>query len=484
MSKLLEALRGKFKTPQEAVKALGLDATLVDEAVINGDSKEGMSMTTLTRRGAVAKGALMVYLKPRLAQDAQIDITPALNGLTRKNYADRRPKLLSTVRRLVRGKLAQDADIEDLDELLEALENMDGEEGEDNLEANAGVIGNPLRYEDEGEDDGGMGEVKDDVLDFLEDKVDPEHLDHISHLFGDDEEMDDTGMDWRRKEEADDRRRADDRKREAADMRRKRADDARRRLGRDESEEERDMREEAETAQDRERWEAEDRKHADDRKKRADDRKRAADRRMRAEDRKKRAEDARRSMRAEDAKRRLGRDETPEEKMARERDEEAQDRKRADDSRRKAEDGKRRAADRKKRAEDRRMRAKDEPADFPGKPKLVTQDELDRRLKIAADEARATERDIRVAEQYVRPWVGDMRGIAFDSASDVYKEALEHLGVETKGMHPSAYKAILDNKPRAGVAPVDPKRREIAMDAAGEKGFASRFPSTAAITQM
>jgi hypothetical protein len=46
------------------------------------------------------------------------------------------------------------------------------------------------------------------------------------------------------------------------------------------------------------------------------------------------------------------------------------------------------------------------------------------------------------AEEIIKPYVGKL-AVAMDSAEGVYKAALETLGVEITGVHPSAFKAVL-----------------------------------------
>lgn len=132
MSALIEALRRKFNTPKDVLIALGLDAALAEDAAITGDNKEGsMAKTKLSPRGLVAKGALMTYLAPRLAQDAKVDLTKMLLGVTAKNFTERSPAIVTALTAATKGKLAQDADLEDVAEMLEAVariqENDDDE---------------------------------------------------------------------------------------------------------------------------------------------------------------------------------------------------------------------------------------------------------------------------------------------------------------------------------------------------------------------
>lgn len=79
------------------------------------------------------------------------------------------------------------------------------------------------------------------------------------------------------------------------------------------------------------------------------------------------------------------------------------------------------------------------------------------------------------AERFVRPWIGEVT-VAMDSADEVYRTALEALGVETKNVHPSAFRTILSHMPKPGEAA---PRLRVAMDAAGAADFATRFPGAA-----
>lgn len=86
-------------------------------------------MPTLTPQvqRAIVYGSLWSYLQPRLAQDAQIDYKSIPFDMVRNgNFGKVRPAIEKAVRRAVRGKLAQDADIQDLADLLNALSNGNG----------------------------------------------------------------------------------------------------------------------------------------------------------------------------------------------------------------------------------------------------------------------------------------------------------------------------------------------------------------------
>jgi uncharacterized protein len=184
----------------------------------------------------------------------------------------------------------------------------------------------------------------------------------------------------------------------------------------------------------------------------------------------KKAADARRAVRAADARRRLGRDETDEEKDKREGEDSAAD---ARERLGRDETPEECAA---RQAKDARRRAKDERAIIPSaKDQVVTKKALDVAMatarRLGADDAIRMQREIRAAERAVRPYVGDL-ALALDSAEAVYRTALTMLGVKTEGIHPSAFATILAMQPHPGARPPV----VVALDSAGAKGFAERFP--------
>lgn len=128
------------------------------------------------------------------------------------------------------------------------------------------------------------------------------------------------------------------------------------------------------------------------------------------------------------------------------------------------------------------MEAEDEEDD-DDKEKAKDEETVSKKdVEKAMDEALAGERQrqagIREAERFIRPWVGDLatdKALAFDSAEDVYKAALEMRGKTTKGIHPSAYRSILEMTPKPGSEHRNPNNR-VAMDSAGVKGFADMYP--------
>ena len=82
----------------------------------------------------------------------------------------------------------------------------------------------------------------------------------------------------------------------------------------------------------------------------------------------------------------------------------------------------------------------------------------------------------RDAERTVEPWVGKLHG-AMDSADAVFEAALKTLGVDTKGVHPSAFHAILKAYPLPGARNAG---TTIAADAAASSNdFGTLFPRAA-----
>lgn len=124
--------------------------------VMVGDSIHGMAdvadnketaMTkpvVLSRKAAVTLGALVGYLKPKLAQDAKLNFYPILADVTAKNFKDKKASILSGLKSGTAGKLAKDASIDDVAQLLDALECEEVMEGADS-DPNSGL---PMSKED------------------------------------------------------------------------------------------------------------------------------------------------------------------------------------------------------------------------------------------------------------------------------------------------------------------------------------------------
>lgn len=109
----------------------GPDVIVGDSAI----SKGTLTMKLNTRAALLAHGALVTYLAPKLAQDAKIDLTPILSGVTAKTFKAKRPDIVAGLKKATAGKLAADASIDDADKVLAALdENMDPRGEDDDLD--------------------------------------------------------------------------------------------------------------------------------------------------------------------------------------------------------------------------------------------------------------------------------------------------------------------------------------------------------------
>jgi hypothetical protein len=132
--------------------------------------------------------------------------------------------------------------------------------------------------------------------------------------------------------------------------------------------------------------------------------------------------------------------------------------------------------------------AADEPPAFEGKPEVgggakpadedkkdddtVSRPAMDAAIKVAVkqaeDAAVARVNGIHEAKQIVKPYVGEL-ALACDSAEGMYKAALKLMNVEIKGIHPSAYRSVLEAQPVPGA---DSGKQRIAQDSSKPSGYA------------
>jgi hypothetical protein len=85
-----------------------------------------MTKVILSRKGALAKGALSVYLAPKMAQDAKLDFGAILKGVTAKNFKTEKPNIIARLTAATKDKLAQDATLDDVNLLLDKLDDTAG----------------------------------------------------------------------------------------------------------------------------------------------------------------------------------------------------------------------------------------------------------------------------------------------------------------------------------------------------------------------
>lgn len=153
-----------------------------------GTNKEQKTMPTtakLSPTAVYAMGTLGNYLAPRLAQDQKVDLRSILLGTTAKNLPDRAAKIARDVKRAVRGRLAQDADVDDVEEVIDAIQEMAPEIAEAATDPGEDPLDDPddmdVRGEEEGRD---SPEMLAKALEFLKDKLSPEDINAFTELMG------------------------------------------------------------------------------------------------------------------------------------------------------------------------------------------------------------------------------------------------------------------------------------------------------------
>lgn len=91
----------------------------------------GETTMKVSRKAQIARGALAVYLRPKLATDAVIDYRALVAGVTAANWPTAKGELVTRVKTAVRGKLAQDATMADIKEMLDCLDKEGEAKDED-----------------------------------------------------------------------------------------------------------------------------------------------------------------------------------------------------------------------------------------------------------------------------------------------------------------------------------------------------------------
>lgn len=134
-----------------------------------------------------------------------------------------------------------------------------------------------------------------------------------------------------------------------------------------------------------------------------------------------------------------------------------------------------------KRARDKKG-AKDEGMNMPGVK--LTAAAMDRAISTAVSAAvekvRKDQTALREAEKAVRPYVGEV--VAMDSAEDVYRFALEQIGVNLDGVPAQGFRALLNAMPKPTIVQRKPA---MATDSAmGGKSASEMFPALGRIGVM
>lgn len=163
----------------------GPDVVVGDQALETEENidmpKHNLYLHTVSSRAAVARGALLVGLRPFIAKDAQIKLAQVIRGavppgLSRETWKTAKPKIVVALDAALKGKLAKDADLEKVHGFIDSLDDpMAGKDDEDDVvdveDKNLGVT----------RDAGPLERVKA----FLEGKLPPEELAKLDALFAD-----------------------------------------------------------------------------------------------------------------------------------------------------------------------------------------------------------------------------------------------------------------------------------------------------------
>jgi hypothetical protein len=146
----------------------------------------------LSRTADVARGALMAYAKPRLAQDAKIDLQPILKGVTAKNLKSKAGTIAKAFDAAVRPKLGQDADMDqaDVQAVVEEVAELMKSESDD-IAAAVADPGAPM--DPDGEDAPDM----DALMSYLGGVLTDEQMAKVKSMMG--KGNDDDGAEDRRK---------------------------------------------------------------------------------------------------------------------------------------------------------------------------------------------------------------------------------------------------------------------------------------------
>ena len=122
--KIADELRKRFRTPREALKALGLDQSLLD--VPRRLAFDGATHMRPTKLEFLALKNTAAAINPMLSMDAKVEYGPIFKGLTTANFKRRKPQIVADIKRLIKGKtIAKDASVEHLAHMLDQFEHTE-----------------------------------------------------------------------------------------------------------------------------------------------------------------------------------------------------------------------------------------------------------------------------------------------------------------------------------------------------------------------
>lgn len=117
--------------------------------------------------------------------------------------------------------------------------------------------------------------------------------------------------------------------------------------------------------------------------------------------------------------------------------------------------------------------------DRKGAMDTVTIDEMNKAIASAVAAVNKAARETAEAREFVRPYVGELP-MALDSGEKIYRAAAKALNIDdADSIHASALKTIIKMQPKAGAH--EPTQTILAVDSISTAGFAERFPDAARI---
>jgi uncharacterized protein len=112
---------------------------------------------------------------------------------------------------------------------------------------------------------------------------------------------------------------------------------------------------------------------------------------------------------------------------------------------------------------------------------MVTIDQMNTAIAASTKAAVAAVGALSTAREEVKPFTG-AAGMAFDNADDVYKHALTHLKIDIEGVHPSAYRTILNEVRKVRTAKSATGITQDSKNRANAPSLSSLFPVEASPT--
>ncbi len=152
---------------------------LVTEGRQGPDVVVGDESMLKSRKALMLSGAVAALVRPKLAQDAKVDLAGLFGSVTAKNLKAQRTKLAGSIVTAVQPHLAADEGI-DVDDVCKVIDAVQGTPmGEDEDDAIPDVT---LENEEMGEDEGGEGEKVAALLNYLKGKLSDEDYAEAARL--------------------------------------------------------------------------------------------------------------------------------------------------------------------------------------------------------------------------------------------------------------------------------------------------------------